>query len=349
MIEVLRAGIVTTVQDLGRLGYRHLGIATAGALDTLALEVGNRLVGNEPHAAAIEISVGMTTLRFTHATRIAVTGAEFEATLDGEPVHAWWSLPIRAGQELAVNGAKGGARVYIAVRGGIDVLPMLGSRATDLGARFGGLGGRALREGDRLASGMPSARRGAAIPIDAPPFGVKAPEWCRFAELKAERIQRRKGTTAIERAALIRVLRGPEYDTFTRCAQESFWCDEWRVTPQSNRMGYRLAGGELARNSRTELLSHAVLPGTIQVPPNGQPIILMRDAQTTGGYPRVGTVIRADLWRLAQVRLNGTIRFVESTREEALFLLRAEKTYLKQIDVALAMQEEAWQRATRAA
>jgi 5-oxoprolinase (ATP-hydrolysing) subunit C len=350
MIEVLRAGILTSVQDLGRAGYRHLGVATAGALDTLALEVGNRLVGNAPQAAAIEVTVGPTALRFTQATRVAVTGAEFGATLDGEPVHTWWSLPVRAGQELVLHGAKRGARGYVCVRGGVDVLLMLGSRATDLCANFGGLGGRALREGDRLAIGTLAARRpGAAIPVDAPSFGVKAPEWCRFAAIAHEPARRGKHAAGAERAVPIRALRGPEYDSFTDSAQEALWSDEWRVTPQSNRMGYRLAGRTLARESRLELLSHAVLPGTIQVPQNGQPIVLMSDAQTTGGYPRIGSVIRADLWRLAQVRLHGSIRFVPSSREEALFALGEAEAYLTQIDVAMAMHEERLQRSARAA
>jgi 5-oxoprolinase (ATP-hydrolysing) subunit C len=350
MIEVLRAGVLTSVQDLGRPGYRHLGVATVGALDTLALEVGNRLVGNAREAAAIEVTVGPMALRFTHATRVAVTGAEFGPTLDGEPVHTWWSLPVRAGQELVLHGATRGARGYVCVRGGVDVLPVLGSRATDLSAHFGGLAGRTLREGDHLAVGASAARRpGAAIALDAPPFGVKAPEWCRFAQLAHEPARRGKHAAGAERAVPIRVLRGPEYDSFTDSAHEVLWSEEWCVSPQSNRMGYRLAGRTLARESRLELLSHAVLPGTIQVPPNGQPILLMSDAQTTGGYPRIGSVIRADLWRLAQVQLNGSIRFVPSSREEALFALGEAEAYLKQIDVAMAMHEERLQRATRAA
>lgn len=349
MIEVLRAGILTSVQDLGRPGYRHLGVATAGALDTLALEVGNRLVGNLPQAAAIEVTMGPTVLRFTRATRIAITGAQFDATLDGKRVYAWWSLPVLAGQELVLHGAVRGMRSYVCVRGGIDVLPMLASRSTDLCARFGGLGGRALREGDRLAVGAPSTRPGAGIAAHAPPFGVKAPQWCRFAAVAHEPIRRGKHLAGAERAVPIRVLRGPEYESFTADAHDALWSDEWRVTPQSNRMGYRLAGTALMRNIPGELLSHAVLPGTIQVPPNGQPIVLLADAQTTGGYPRIGAVIQADLWRLAQLRLNGSIRFVPSSREEAVFALGEERAYLRQIDVAMAMHEERLLRAARAA
>ncbi|HEV3106220.1 MAG TPA: biotin-dependent carboxyltransferase family protein [Trinickia sp.] len=349
MIDIIRAGLLTSVQDLGRPGYRHLGITTGGVLDTLALEVGNRLVGNAPQAAAIEVTVGPVVLRFARATRVAITGAEFDATLDGAPVHAWWSLPVRAGQELILQGARRGMRAYVCVRGGIDVMPVLGSRSTDLGAHFGGLGGRTLHDGDRLPVGTPAARHGAGMAADAPPFGVKAPEWCRFAEIAQEPLRRGKHLAGAERAVPIRVLRGPEYDSFTDAARDAFWSDEWCVTPQSNRMGYRLKGTALARSEQVELLSHAVLPGTIQVPGNGQPIVLMSDAQTTGGYPRIGAVIRADLWRLAQVRLNGSIRFVPTSREEALFTLKEEHAYLRQIDVAIAMHEERLQKSARAA
>lgn len=349
MIDILRAGVLSSVQDLGRAGYRHLGVAKAGALDTLALEVGNRLVGNEPQAAAIEVTVGPTVLRFARATRVAITGAQFNATLAGSPVHTWWSLPVAAGQELVLAGPARGMRGYVCVQGGIDVVPVLGSRSTDLAAGFGGLGGRKLRDGDRLPIGQSTLRQGRAMAADAPAFGVKAPHWCRFAQVAREPIRRGKHQAGAERAEVIRVLLGPEYDTFDEAARAAFWADEWRVTPNSNRMGYRLEGTSLAREQQTELLSHAVLPGTIQVPGNGQPIALMSDAQTTGGYPRIAVIIAADLWKLAQVRLGAAVRFVRTTREEARHALADEHAYLRQIDAAIAMHEERMQRLSRAA
>jgi 5-oxoprolinase (ATP-hydrolysing) subunit C len=138
----------------------------------------------------------------------------------------------------------------------------------------------------------------------------------------------------------IRVLRGPEYASFTEEAQRDFWNEEWTITPNSNRMGFRLAGTELKRGEKLELLSHAVLPGTIQVPPNGQPIVLMGDAQSTGGYPKIGAVIKADLWKLAQIRLNGGVRFVETSIEEARHALAEERQYVSQVETAIAMHEE---------
>ncbi len=349
MIDVMRAGVLSSVQDLGRAGYRHLGVAKAGALDTLALEVGNRLVGNGAHAAAIEVTVGPIALRFARATRIAITGAQFSAVLGGEPVHTWWSLPVRAGDELLLQGPARGMRAYVCVRGGIDVVPVLGSRSTDLAARFGGLGGRKLRDGDRLPIGQSDPVRPKAAEVDAPAFGVKAPQWCRFAQAAREPMRRGKHAAGAERGEAIRALRGPEYDSFSEAARSALWSDEWRVTPNSNRMGYRLEGTALEREHHAELLSHAVLPGTIQVPGNGQPIVLMSDAHTTGGYPRIGVVIAADLWKLAQVRLGTGVRFVRTTREEARHALAEEHAYLRQIDAAIAMHEERMQRRSRAA
>ncbi|MFD1558473.1 biotin-dependent carboxyltransferase family protein [Paraburkholderia silviterrae] len=342
MIEVLRAGLLTTVQDLGRPGFRHLGVATGGALDTLALEVGNRLVGNRHDAAGLEITFGPVALRFARATRVAITGTEFGATLDGKPVWSWWSLPVAAGEALVLNGAKRGMRAYVCVAGGIDVLPMLGSRSTDLSAGFGGLAGRALKDGDRLATGASFAAGGerASLAPGAPPFGVKAPSQCSFVYPEEAPHRRGRHPDGMLWAVPVRVLRGPEYDSFTPEAQRAFWSDEWRVTPNSNRMGYRLEGTPLERAARTDLLSHAVLPGTIQVPPNGQPIVLMSDAQTTGGYPKIGAVIRADLWKLAQVRLTAGLRFVEATAAVARRALLEEQAYLRQIDTAIAMQDE---------
>ncbi|MBO7932256.1 biotin-dependent carboxyltransferase family protein [Burkholderia pseudomallei] len=345
-IEVLRAGPLSTIQDLGRRGYRHLGVAQSGALDSLALEVGNRLVGNRPDAAAIEITLGPASFRFPRATRIAITGTEFGATLDGAPIYSWWSVPVAAGQTLSLPVAKRGMRGYLCIAGGIDVLPMLGSRSTDLASRFGGLGGRVLRDGDRLPTGAPPAGAPACVAPDAPEFGVKAPAWCAFARVD-EAPRRHKHAHAVW-AMPVRVLPGPQYASFTAAAKHAFWDEEWIVTPNSNRMGYRLAGVKLERAESADLLSHAVLPGTIQVPGNGQPIVLMNDAQTTGGYPRIGAVIRADLWKLAQARLNLPIRFVRVRDKAARDALAAERAYLRQIDIAIEMREEALQRALAA-
>ncbi|PLZ00697.1 allophanate hydrolase [Burkholderia sp. WAC0059] len=343
MIEIVRAGLLTTVQDAGRPGYRHLGVALGGALDALALEAGNRLVGNAPGAAALEVTLGPLALRFSKPTRIAIAGTDFGAMLGApgyaEPVWSWWSLPVRAGDELTLQPARYGMRGYVCVAGGIDVPAVLGSRSTDLSAGFGGLDGRALKDGDHLPTGVPARARACLAP-DAPAFGVKAPAWCAFAQIDEPHHRRGRHPGGMPWAMPVRVLPGPEYASFTPEAQRALWSDEWLVTPNSNRMGYRLSGTALERARPVELLSHAVLPGTIQVPPEGQPIVLMRDAQTTGGYPKIGVVVEADLWKLAQARLNGGLRFVRTTPAEARHAREEERAYLRQIDVAIAMRDE---------
>ena len=282
MIEVLRPGIQTTVQDLGRHGYRHLGVAQCGALDAPALMLANRLVNNPIDAAGLEIVVGPIELRLHRTSWFAICGADFAATLDGKPVRPGWRTVGAAGQILRLNGAKSGMRAYLACDGGIAVPAVMGSRSTDLQGRFGGFQGRALKHGDRLALG-------AARPCDKP-LGTLQRIW----------------------TPEVRVLRGPEYAGFSATAQQTFWTQAWAVTPHSNRMGYRLQGMALEREVQHELPSHAVLPGVIQVPPNGQPIVLLADAQATGGYPRIGVVIEADLWKFAQAPARTRFCFVET-------------------------------------
>ncbi|MGH8579186.1 MAG: biotin-dependent carboxyltransferase family protein [Gammaproteobacteria bacterium] len=306
MIEVIRAGLLTTVQDLGRSGYRQLGVGHGGALDPLALTVGNRLVGNEANTAGLEITVGsVVRLGFHISASIALTGANVSADLDGEPVWHGWRTRVREGQTLTLAAPRFGMRAYLAIAGGIDVPPVLGSRSTDLNAGFGGLAGRALQDGDSLPLGRATPPTGRQ--------GIKLPDWDMFA----------------------RAIPGPEYDSFKREAQQVFWQAEWKVSAQSNRMGYRLRGPALTYANPRELLSHAVLPGTVQVPPNGQPIVLLADAQTTGGYPRIATVIEADLWKLAQVRLGATFRLVPCTLAAARAARQALRYYLNRIEESL--------------
>ncbi len=199
-------------------------------------------------------------------------------------------------------------RSYLSISGGIALPPALGSRSTDLKAGFGGLDGRALRDGDLLPLAAPER-------LPARRIGLRPPDW----------------------DATVRVLPGPEHEDFSAAAREAFWAADWKLTPQSNRMGYRFAGPELQRERGVELASHGVLPGVIQVPPSGQPIVLLADAQTTGGYPKIGVVIRADLWKLAQLRLGATLRFTPCSRDEAIAALREHQVTLTQLRTALCM------------
>jgi biotin-dependent carboxylase-like uncharacterized protein len=301
MIEILAAGSLATVQDLGRTGVLNLGVGTSGAMDMLALVAGNLLLGNEEGAAAVEIPVFPFRVRFASSTVFAVTGADCAARLDDTPVLPWWAQRAEVGQVLSLSIPKqatwSASRAYLCVAGGIQVPVVLGSRSTQLRGAFGGCEGRPLRDGDFLSTseacgGLPHGfgliPPGLALPFEAD--GLRA----------------------------VRVLPAAEYDDFTPSAHDALWSGAWKITPQSDRYGYRLAGDELTPRRPMELRSHGIVPGVIQVPHGGQPIIQMRDAQPSGGYPKIGTVIEADLWRLGQAPVGSRIRFVRCSWDEAL-------------------------------
>ncbi|WP_330985672.1 MULTISPECIES: 5-oxoprolinase subunit PxpC [Enterobacterales] len=302
MLKILRAGLYTSVQDGGRNGFRQSGVSRCGALDKPALVTANLLVGNEPEAAALEITLGQLTVQFEQDGWFALTGAGCEAMLDGEAVWAGWRLPVSAGQTLVLKRPLHGIRSYLAVAGGIDVPEILGSRSTDLKVGIGGLEGRRLQDGDTLKL-LPATRTFTG------PQGVKQ----------------------LLRGNRIRALPGPEYHEFDTASQENFWRAPWKLSPQSNRMGYRLQGQPLVRTTDRELLSHGLIPGVVQVPHNGQPIVLMNDAQTTGGYPRIACIIEADMYQLAQIPLGQPIHFVPCTLEEALKAREDQRRYLQQL------------------
>ncbi|MEG0007370.1 MAG: biotin-dependent carboxyltransferase family protein [Aeromonas sp.] len=302
MLEVIRPGLQSTVQDLGRPGVRHLGIALGGALDREALILANRLVGNTAGTAGIELVLGAAEFRLLRDGWLALTGADCAAILDGEPVWHGWRWRVRRGQCLRLSAPRHGMRTYLALDGGMAVPPVMGSRATELQAAFGGYQGRTLQAGDRLPLGSPLSHAGT--------LGA----WLR------------------ESDASLRVLPGPEFDEFDPAAATALWQGEWRLNPASNRMGVRLDGPTLVRSRGRELASHGVLPGVIQVPPGGQPIVLLADAQTTGGYPRIGCVIEADLWKLAQLRPGARLRFSPVTREQALAARREWQLHLNRFE-----------------
>lgn len=325
-VTVLRPGMMASVQDLGRHGHRQLGVCPGGALDPLALVLANRLAGNPDGAAGLELTMGGCELRFDAATRIAITGDDFDARLDGAPLWPGWSVPVRAGQTLKFGRAnrssrKMGLRTWLAVAGGIDVPVILGSRSTDLKAGFGGHEGRLLKAGDSLMSGLSALSAGQ---LSRRPFGVRMPQW---------------HVNVDDGAIVLRAMPGPEYEQFTAASRELLWREPWRITPRSNRMGNRLEGSELKRKRGLDILSSGVIPGTIQVPPSGQPIVLMGDAQTTGGYPRIGVIIQADLWKLAQAPLDGRLRFRQVDAAEALAALHEQQRYLAHLAQGLASMD----------
>lgn len=312
MIEILSTGLSNTVQDQGRLGYLDAGVSRSGAMDGLALAIANTLAGNPVQAAALEISVFPFRLRFLARCRFALAGAACEALLDGLTVPANWSMVAREGQELRLSPPEKGARVVLAFAGGLDVPPVLGSRSTDLKSGWGGVEGRGLRRGDRIAL-LPRP----AVSLNHLPagFGVD------LSRLRAG---------AAETVAL-RVLPGAEWDAFGPETQQRLTETDWLLTQEANRQGYRLQGPELTMNRRVELFSHGIMPGTVQVPPNGQPIIQLAEANTCGGYAKIAHVIEADLWRLAQMKPGDRLTFQPVTRHTAIEALRQEARDLAQL------------------
>ncbi|GGG49896.1 biotin-dependent carboxyltransferase family protein [Hymenobacter glacieicola] len=328
--SILRPGLLTTIQDGGRFGYRQAGVIVSGPMDALALRVANLLVGNPERAAGLEITLLGPKIRFEADHLIALTGANLSATLDGEPLPLNRLVAVPRSSELAFGPARTGCRAYLAVSGGLAVPAVLGSRATYLRAGIGGLQGRALRAGDVLPAPGPT------------PAGE---------HLRRQLLARRPGqewaaapwfpdpqlTPTLSATPTVRAVLGPEYGLFTEESQQQFWQAEFTVTPHSDRMGYRLAGPQLPRRAEQEILSSAVTFGTVQVPAAGGPIVLLADHQTTGGYPRLAQVISADFSRLAQVPPGGRLRFQEISLSQAHYwYLHQEKT-LQQLHRGLAL------------
>ncbi|MBS0223219.1 MAG: biotin-dependent carboxyltransferase family protein [Proteobacteria bacterium] len=317
MIEVIETAPLNSVQDLGRVGMRKFGMSPAGGMDRLALAIANAVLGNPRGAAAIEFQMFPVRLRILADTGIAVTGADCNARLDGRVLPPWWAIPARAGQVLELEGVTKGVRGYMGVAGGIDVPIILGSRSTSLRDGFGGLDGRALAAGDVLRS----AELVAIASRDAQGFGVQPPS-----------VALAFGTAG-PRETLLRVIPAAEYPQFDDASQTSFWNAGWTITPRSNRQGYQLAGAApLLRTEALEMRSHAIVPGTIQVPPSGQPIIQLADANSAGGYPKIGVVIDADLWRIAQAAPGQILRFVECDVKTARAAARDVATYLSEVE-----------------
>ena len=297
-LRVLDAGPLATIQGLGRPNAQQYGVAQGGAMDRFALQVANRLVDNPLAAAAIEITAGGAGFELLVPLMLAVTGADFGATLDDELLPAWTTLYARAGQELRFGQRQNdwGARAYLAVGGGIDVPLVLGTRDTNLAGAFGGFDGRPLRSGDILAVG-------AAHYDTLSVTGRAWPTWLRPRYIAQP---------------LLRVLPGPHLDLVVADALAVLCSAAWEIGPQSNQMGYRLAGTALPTVETGSILSLGVVSGTLQVPPHGAPILLMADAQPTGGYPIIAVVIGADIPLAAQLLPGDRLRFMPTTLEEAV-------------------------------
>lgn len=321
-LKIVNPGLMSSIQDLGRPGYFHLGIPLGGAMDRYALRCANMLVGNEEGAACLESVFMGPTVEVTEDTVIAVCGADLPLKIDGEEKDGWTSLAVKAGQTVSFGTLRGGARVYIAVAGGIDVPVALGSRSTYPIGALGGIEGRAVAAGDALPVGSAGkAMAGRTVPEDL-----------------------RRGP---DNPAKLRVLTGLYWDRITDASKKSFFDDEWSVAPEADRMGYRFRGGAPmafvdreppfgAGSDPSNIVDGCYPYGSIQIPGGTEPIILHRDAVSGGGYFTVGAVISADMDLIGQLQPHTKTRFVQVDMDEALSARKRRSVMLEKVREALA-------------
>ncbi len=322
-LEILKPGLLSTIQDLGRYGYQKDGIIVSGAMDTVAHRIANILIGNYENEATIEATLTGPTIRFASPALIAVTGGNLSPEINGEAMGMWRPVYVEAGSILSFQKPVTGCRTYIAVAGGFAIPEVLKSKSTYLRAGLGGYQGRAL-QADDLIPLNPSAD------TTAPQLRQNHDSFTQTTWALAPQLY-----PTYEEQPIIRVVHGPEYELFSEASKKELWEQEFQVTMNSDRMGFRLSGPVLSLAEPTELISSAVTFGTMQVPAGGEPIILMADHQTTGGYPRIAQVITADLPVLAQVLPGKSIKFQEVTLEQAQQLYIQQELNIQKVKWAL--------------
>lgn len=300
---VSNAGLFSSIQDFGRFGFQRFGISASGAMDDVAMRLANALVGNPPGAAVIEMAlVGAGLTVEADVCRIAVTGGDFPLLINDRPSETFAAHDLSRGDRLKLGLARAGARSYLAVAGGFDIEPVLGSCSTHSRSTIGGLDGGPLKKGDALP-----LRRAAP---DGP-----------LLELPSDRIPQTDGP--------IRVLLGPQDDAFTPAGIETFLSSAYTITQKADRMGCQLDGPVIEHKAGFNIVSDGIMNGSIQVPGNGRPIVLLADRQSTGGYPKIATVIGPDLYRLAQRRPGDTVRFHSVNEDEAATIARRHAEEMK--------------------
>jgi antagonist of KipI len=317
---VTRAGFLTSVQDLGRTGFRQFGVSTSGALDPFALRVANLLVGNDAAAAGLEITIGGLRLHFEDERIVAWCGGEFDVRVGAKSLPAGHAARVLAGEEVKVGRSEIGCRCWLAVAGGVDMPDVLGSRSTDLRAQFGGFEGRTLRDGDQL------------------PLGKFRPSQTAGTERISTWTAPHDWASPAKRHPTLRFTPGVDWNRFNAPTLRRLTSEAFTVSPDSDRMGVRLDGPELKRMDNVDLISEAVAPGTIQVPPGGKPILLLGDCQTIGGYPKIAHVITVDVGVAAQLRAGDHARFSEVSLADAHRLLLEREREFQRFRVGISLQ-----------
>ncbi len=330
-ITVLNSGMLSSIQDLGRHGFQKHGVIVSGAMDSYSLRIGNLIVGNKEEEAGLEITLLGPTLLFENDMLIAITGGDLSPVIEGRSVPLWRPVLVKKGSVLNFGKIKSGCRAYLCVAGGFTIPEMLNSKSTYLRARMGGYKGRALKTGDRIEINSISHLSEKLIiklqnnkALDAFTTTNWFVDFHKFITFSNE--------------YRIRILAGNHFSMCSTNSQMNFYTGKYTVTPQSDRMGYRINGPEVKLNEKCELLSEAVTFGTIQLPPDGNPIILVADRQTTGGYPKIAQVVSADLSLIAQIKPGEIISFQESTLQEAEYLIIQKEKGMRELDIFLKMK-----------
>jgi len=292
VFHVFKPGLFTTIQDLGRYGYLKYGVPISGAMDTFSLVAANLLVANNPKDACLETTLIGPELQALKRTQIAVTGGGISPKINGQSVPMWETLEMQEGDVVSFEKIEGGCRAYLSIRGGIDAPLVLGSRATYVRGGFGGINGRQLKTGD-IIEGFDTSF------------------------LKAKYKMPEELVPQLASPFTAHVILGPQADMFTKKGIHTFLSSPYKVTLEADRMGYRLEGPTIEHKAKADIVSDALLPGAVQVPKNGKPILIMRDAQTTGGYPKIAVTITPDVSLLGQAKPNGVIEFSEIKMQEA--------------------------------
>jgi biotin-dependent carboxylase-like uncharacterized protein len=316
IVQIVQPGPMTLVQDRGRFGFQKLGVSVSGAVDIDSFDLGNLLVGNDPDAACLEVLLGGLEIVFLGDSVIAVTGTESDVTIDGVPISLGVSYFVHSDARLKLGIATDGLRTYIAVAGGIDIPQMLGSRSTHIASKIGGVDGRSLAAGDALNLGEPTDLAASGLLLEGETTS------CPTGEIS------------------VRIMMGPQDDEFSDAGIESLLNSSYVVSDQSNRQGLRLEGPVIeSKSGRYDIVSDAVVNGSIQVPGDGKPIILLADRQTTGGYAKIATIATVDLPRLGQATPGTNITFTAITVEESQELLAARSERFKSDNLAVIVEE----------
>jgi KipI family sensor histidine kinase inhibitor len=292
VFQVLKPGFFTTVQDLGRYGYLRYGVPISGAMDTFSLVAANLLVANNPDDACLEITLIGPELQALTKTQIAITGGAASPKINGQHVPMWQTLEVQEGAVVSFGKVESGCRAYLSIRGGVDTSPVLGSRSTYVRGGFGGINGRQLKTEDIIGG----------FDVSLLKVGYSMPE-----ELVPQFTGQFKA----------RVILGPQADMFTERGITTFLSSQYKVTLEADRMGYRLEGPIIEHKAKADIISDALLPGAVQIPKNGKPIMMMRDAQTAGGYPKIAVIITPDVSTLGQAKTNDIIEFSKITIQQA--------------------------------